>query len=60
MNQVLGVLQAMKEEISLIDDVNKRRDAAAAAALGLVRGLGIGETDDVDDDDSELGELLAT
>lgn len=60
LNQVLGVLQAMKEEISLIDDVNKRRDAAAAAALGLVRGLGFGDSGDGDDDDSELGELLTT
>ncbi|KAF8312923.1 hypothetical protein DL93DRAFT_2228742 [Clavulina sp. PMI_390] len=62
LNQLLSVLQAMKEEISLIDDVDKRRNAAAAAALGLVKGLGIGggggDGDDDVDDGSELGELL--
>jgi hypothetical protein len=56
LNQVLSTLQAMKQEISLIDDVDKRRRAAAAAALGLVSGLGAGAG--LDDDGSELGELL--
>jgi hypothetical protein len=56
LNQVLSTLQAMKEEISLIEDIDKKRRAAAAAALGLVSGLGLGAGED--DDDSELGELL--
>lgn len=56
LNQMLSTLQAMKEEISLIDDIDKRRRVAATAALGLVSGLGLGAGDD--DDRSELGELL--
>jgi hypothetical protein len=55
-NQMLSTLQAMKEEISLIDDIDERRRVAATAALGLVSGLGLGAGDD--DDRSELGELL--
>jgi len=59
LNQVLSTLQAMKEEISLIEDIDKKRRAAAAAALGLVSGLGLGAREArEDDDDSELGELL--
>ena len=56
LNQVLSTLQAMKEEISLIEDIDKKRRVAAAAALGLVSGLGLGAAED--DDGSELGELL--
>ena len=56
LNQVLSTLQAMKEEVSLIDDIDERRRAAATAALGLVSGLGLGAG--LDDDGSELGESL--
>lgn len=58
LNQILSVLSAMKEEISMIEDIEKRRKAAASAALGLVAGLGL--EDGEDDEGSELGELMTT
>lgn len=56
LNRILGVLSAMKDEISMIEDIEKRRKAAATAALGLVAGLGL--ESGVEDDASELGELV--
>lgn len=58
LNQILSVLSAMKEEISMIEDIEKRRKAAASAALGLVAGLGL--DDGENDEGSELGELMTT
>jgi hypothetical protein len=39
LNRVFSALQGMKEEISLLDDEEERKRAAARVALGLVYGL---------------------
>jgi hypothetical protein len=56
LTQILGVLRLMKEEISLIEDADNRRNAAATAALGLIAGLGL---DSGVDEGSEIGEPLS-
>lgn len=41
LTEVLGVLQAMKEEVAEIPDMEARRRAAARIALGFASGLGL-------------------
>lgn len=58
---VFSALQAMKEEISGIEDEDERRKAAARAALGLVEGLDLdfgGDEPDYGTEASELGEEM--
>ena len=43
--EVLGALQAMKEEVGEIDDMDQRRKAAARVALAFASGLGLDERD---------------
>ncbi|KAG9048944.1 hypothetical protein FS837_011587 [Tulasnella sp. UAMH 9824] len=45
LTEVLGVLQAMKEEVAEIPDMEARRQAAARIALGFASGLGLSSND---------------
>lgn len=46
LTSVLGTLEAMREEISTITDLEERRTAAARVALSLAMGLGLDNDDD--------------
>lgn len=57
LTSVLGSLEAMREEISGITDMEERRKAAARVALGLAMGLGLDGSDEDEPDEDLLREL---